>query len=267
MAKPILLDGAFGTCLWAEAEKRGIEKTSTWRYNLEHPKLVEEIISSYEKAGSQIIYSNTFVATRPSFKQEHAEDKLEAVIKAGIRLVRESSNAKVAYSVGQLSGLMEPYGTITEKDAEDAYTEVIEIACSENPDYIVLETFMDLDMLYIAAKVAAKTRIPFICSMSFADSKKTILGISPKDMIDRLSELKPYAVGLNCSVGPSSACSIIDEFKDNTNIPLLVKPNSADLNAKDFAKALSPCLDKVMFAGSCCGSSPEYIMELKSLIY
>lgn len=266
MDKPVLLDGAFGTCLWAEAEKQNIAKVSTWRYNIEEPKLLESIIKAYAAAGSEVIYSNTFVANRTNLEAEHEGDKLKDVIRNGIRLVRESSDCKVAFSSGALPKMLEPLGNMTEQEVEDVYREVFDIAIGESPDLIVLETFMDLNMLEIAARVAKETNLPLICSMSFDAKGRTILGNSVEDMIERLSPLGLAGIGMNCSVGPESAVKIIEEFKEKTNLPLLVKPNSADLNAKDFARALSPCFDNVSYIGACCGSNPNYIAELKRLI-
>lgn len=266
MIKPILLDGAFGTCLWAEAEKQNIEKKSTWRYNTEDPELLESIISAYEKAGSEIIYSNTFVATRAMLEAEHAADRLRDTIVSGMRAVRNASDAKLAYSVGPLPGLMEPYGMITEKQVEDNYKEAIGIAAAEDPDMIILETFTDLNMLDIAASLAAETKLPLICSMSFNEKGRTLLGDSISDMIGRLEKYNLSGIGMNCSVGPESAVNIIREFSEKTKLPLLVKPNSAELNARDFARALKPCLDKVSYAGACCGSNPDYIAELRNIL-
>ena len=261
--KNIILDGAFGTCLWSEAEKRGIEKISTWRYNTEQPQLLADIIKAYANAGSDIIYSNTFVALRPFLAAEQMDSRLKETIQNGIKLVRDSADVKVAASFGCLDKMMEPYGTLTEQQAEDIYRESIDIAFAQDPDYFVLETFMDLNMLEIAAKVALETKIPVLCSMSFSAKGRTILGNSVGEMIERLEPLGVSVLGMNCNIGPKDACGIIDEFSSKTRLPLLCKPNSAGLSAKDFTNAMQPILGKATYVGACCGTNPEYIAELK----
>jgi len=263
MNGPLLLDGAFGTCLWAEAEKRGIEKVSTWRYNTEQPKLLEDVIKAYAAAGSDIIYSNTFVATRPFLAAEGAADRLKDTIKSGIRLVKESADVKVAASFGPLSSMMEPYGQLTKAQVEDVFKEAIDIAYSEDPDIIVLETFFDLNMLEIAAKIAKETKLPLWCCMSFDTKGKTYLGDSLDSMIERLSPIGLSGIGLNCSVGPDMAAKLAIEFAEKTDIPVIVKPNSQDLNAAEFAKQLKPAFAKAACIGSCCGTNPEYIKAIK----
>lgn len=266
MDKPVLLDGAFGTCIWAEAAKRGIAQIPTWRYNLENPGLVSDVIKSYADAGSEIILSNTFVASRPFLEHEGAEDKLSEVIKKGIEIIKDSADVQVAYSMGPLPKMLEPYGNLSEAEARDIYQECMDIAITKDPDYILLETYTDLNMLEIAASVAAETKIPLICCLSFGESRKTLLGDSVSDMIARIKKYNPCAVGMNCTVGPDSACNIINEFADNTDIDLWVKPNATGFSAKEFAEGLSPILGNVSYIGACCGSNPDYIAELKRLI-
>lgn len=259
----IFLDGAFGTCLWAEAEKRGIEKTSTWRYNTEQPQLLSDIIKAYAAAGSDVIYSNTFVALKPFLEAEHLGGRLEETIRNGIRIVKDSADVKVAASFGCLDKMMEPYGDLTKQQVEDIYRQSIDIAFSEDPDFIILETFMDLNMLEIAAKVALETKIPVWCSMSFGPSHKSLLGNSVEEMIERLEPLGVSALGMNCNIGPEAACGVIDEFASKTKLPLLCKPNSADLSAEEFAKQMLPVFGKAKYIGACCGTNPQYIAELR----
>ncbi len=268
MKRVTLLDGAFGTCLWEAAYEKGIKKTPTWMYNVDQPGLVAGLISSYAEAGSEIIYSNTFTATRSETDREGYD--LRQVITSGIKLIKESADVKAAYSIGPLMKMMQPNGELAELQVSDTYREVFDIAASAEPDLLVLETFFDLNMLAVAAEAAKETGLPFICSMSFIETGKTYLGDSAEDMIKCLLPLTPAAVGMNCSVGPDYASKLIAEFAELTDLPLLVKPNASgsggSYNPAEFADALAPALEKVTYAGACCGSNPDYIRELKRRI-
>jgi 5-methyltetrahydrofolate--homocysteine methyltransferase len=265
MKRVTLLDGAFGTCLWEAAQEKGIKKTPTWMYNVDQPGLVAGLISSYADAGSEIIYSNTFTATRSETDREGYD--LREVITSGIMLVKESADVKAAYSIGPLMKMMQPYGELTRLQVSDIYREVFEIAATAEPDFLVLETFFDLNMLETAAEAAKETGLPLICSMSFTETGKTYLGYSAGDMIKCLLPFSPAAIGMNCSVGPDYASKLIAEFVNLTDLPLLVKPNASgsawSYSPAEFADALTPALEKVSYAGACCGSSPDYIRELK----
>ena len=89
------------------------------------------------------------------------------------------------------------------------------------------------------------------------------------DLTDTLKDsggLGLAAIGLNCSFGPLDAQPVIEEFAQKTDIPLLLKPNTADLGPEDFAKAVEPSLPHVSYLGACCGSDPSYIRALRQTV-
>ena len=263
-----LLDGATGTMLWEKAQAAGLEKVSTWRYNVEAPQLVADLHSQYIAAGSQIIYTNTFCANRPAVSAEGFE--VTEIIKSAVLLAKQSAKEsgkasdapKVALDFGPLMNPMEPFGTTTAEDCRRIYREMCQ--AGKGADLIVLETFMDAASLAIAAEEALETGLPVLCSMSFDKGSRTFFG----DGIDLMLKSLPKgvsAVGLNCSFGPEKAVPVIKEFSEKTDLPLLLKPNTADLDPQAFAKELLPALPLVSYLGACCGSSPEYIKALKKL--
>lgn len=272
-----LLDGATGTMLWEKAQAAGIEKVSTWRYNKEAPQLVAQLHAEYTAAGSQIIYTNTFCANRPAVSAEGFD--VTEIIKNGVLLARQgalegaekASKAlgkaveppKVALDFGPLMNPMEPLGTTTEDECRRIYREMCR--AGKDADLIVLETFMDAASLAIAAREALDTGLPVLCSMSFNIGSRTFFG----DGIDQMLEALPEgigAVGLNCSFGPEKAVPVIEEFSQKTDLPLLLKPNTADLPPEEFAKQLLPALPLISYLGACCGSSPEYIKTIRAAV-
>lgn len=274
MDSTVLLDGAMGTCLWEKAQK----KVPVWRYNLEEPSIVLELHQEYLDAGSQMIFSNTFGANGGAVAKTSYQ--VRDVVSAGVRLARQAAGdrAKVALDIGPLTGLLEPYGDIEEDEAEALYTEMIDAGMAEHPDLIFLETFMDIEMLKIAARVAKRYDVPVFCSMSFEKSGKTIMGNSVQDMLDGLADLHVDAVGLNCSLGPDLALSIIEEFHRLTDLPLLFKPNAGmpelvngemqmSVGIDTFAQdVLAAAKAGATYVGGCCGSSPAYIRRLRELL-
>ncbi|MBQ7499800.1 MAG: homocysteine S-methyltransferase family protein [Clostridia bacterium] len=262
-----ILDGAFGTEIWAKTD----DKLPVWRYNIEKPELVKEIHRSYIDAGSDIIYTNTFGANGPTVKR--SPYSVKEVVEAGVRIAREAvegTGVKTALSIGPLSELLEPYGDLEEDEATEIYEEQIGAGMETEgaPDIIVLETFMDIEMLKVAAAVANKYEAKLFCSMSFEQSGRTMMGNSVDDMINGLAGLRVDAIGLNCSLGPDKALPIISEFCEKSSVPVLFKPNAglptdtvadADNFANDVCKAIGY---GVKYAGGCCGTNPGYIRKL-----
>ena len=271
-----LMDGAVGTSLWAKAEANGIKKDPVWRYNIEHPELVAELAREYAEAGAEIVLANTFGANGPAVKRSSTYTAPE-VVSAGVRVAREAlrgTGAKVALSAGPLTALMEPYGDLTEEEAGEIFYEMLAAGAKEGPDIILLQTFMDLAMLRVAAVEAKKFGIPVFCCLTFERRGKTMMGNSVEDMIEELEPVGVDALGMNCSLGPDLAVPVIREFVGKTSLPLIFKPNAgkpilaADgttataYSAKVFADDVMPALDFVDYVGGCCGSDPSYIREL-----
>ena len=281
MAKKItLLDGAVGTTLWGIAEANGVEKVPVWRYNIEHPEFVEELTKRYLEAGSEIILTNTFGANGPSVKRSSPYEP-SAVVKAGVEITKKvlaGTGVKTCMAVGPLTEILEPYGDLEEDECREIYEEMINAGVEAGCDMIMVQTFMDLAMMKIAAEVAKSTGLPVFCCMTFEKVGKTMFGNSVQDTIDALAPLGIDAIGLNCSLGPDLALPIIKEFAEKTDLPIVFKPNAgkpitgsdgtttAAYSAEQFAKDVAPALEYVSYVGGCCGSDSTYIKEIKKLL-
>ena len=188
----VLMDGASGTCLW---EKAG-DRSPVWRYNIENPKIVSELAAEYVDAGSMIVMTNTFSANRPSLKKTNYS--VREIVSAGVGLARDAvgGRARVALDVGPLPVFMEPYGDLTEEEAFEIFDEQIRAGIPEKPDLIMLETFMDADMLRVAAEAAARHDLPIFAAMTFTEVGKTIMGHSVERFVETMEGLPIAAVGL-----------------------------------------------------------------------
>ena len=271
----VLLDGAVGTSLWEKSD----DKVPVWRYNIEKPDIVSQLINEYYEAGSKMILANTFSANGPSVADSGYT--VEQIISSAMEIAHgalDGKDAKIALSVGPLTGLLKPFGNISEEEAAEIFTEQIEAGVKGKPAVIFLQTVMDLKMMQIAARIARTHDIPLFCSFSFVKSVKdkgsrTMMGNSIDDILKGLAEFKPDAVGLNCSLGPEMALPIIEEYSQKTDIPLIFKPNAGkptleggsqfdyDTFAEDIAKAA--CVPGVKYIGGCCGSNAKYIEALR----
>ena len=267
----ILLDGSAGTALWSMAEERGIAREPVWKYNIEHPELVTELHRRYIEAGSQMIQTNTFSVNAHSVKRS-SEYTVKEVVEAAVKLAKqaaEGTDVKVYLALGPLSVLLKPYGKLSAEEAEEIYTELIDAGVGAGADYIMLETFMDIEMMKIAATVAKRCNVPVVCSMTFEKRHRTMMGNTVKQIVAALTEIGVDGVGMNCSYGPVEALEIIKEFRELTDLPLYFKPNSGmgeAYSAQRFAEEVAPALEFVSYVGACCGSDESYIAELKKLI-
>ena len=278
--KITLMDGAVGTTLWGIAEANGVKKEPVWKYNVEHPEFVEELTKRYVDAGCEIILANTFGANGPAVKRSSPYTAAE-VVAAGVKAAKkvlDGTGVKLCLSLGPLMQLLEPYGDMEEDECAEIYREMLDAGVGAGADMILIQTFMDLEMMRVATVEAKKYGLPVMCSMTFEKSGKTMFGNSVQDTIDTLAPLGIDAIGLNCSLGPDLALPIIREFAEKTDLPIVFKPNagkpimsddgttSTEYSAEQFAEDIKPALEFVSYIGGCCGSDAEYIKEIKKLI-
>ena len=276
MHHTVLLDGGVGTSLWEIAEERGIPKIPVWKYNMENPEIVSELHSRMIAAGAEIILANTFGANGPAVKRQSSYNAPEVVGRA-MKIALESAAGtavKVFLPFGPLSMLLEPYGDLEEDDCFDIYDEIISAGVESGAQGILIQTFMDVEMMRIAVIAAKKHSLPVFASMSFEGCGKTMMGNSVQDVIDKIEPLGVDAIGLNCSIGPKDALPIIKEFAQKTEMPIIFKPNSGKpivnslgetvsaYTAEQFAEETAPALEYVSYIGGCCGCNATYIKKL-----
>lgn len=271
----LLLDGAMGTALQQLGMKPGEIPECL---NLTRPEWILSIHRDYVRAGSQVIYANTFGANPRKLRR--AGVRPEAVIAAGIRLAREAAaetGALVGLDVGPLGELLEPLGSLSFEDAYAAFAQMMIAGAAEGADLVAIETMTDLNETR-AALLAAKenTNLPVFVSMSFDESGRTFTGCTPGAMARTLEGLGADAVGINCSLGPVEALPLIREIRKNTRLPVIAKPNAGlpdpmdghySLPAGDFAAAMAEVIRAgAAMVGGCCGTGPDYIRALRQVM-
>ena len=84
------------------------------------------------------------------------------------------------------------------------------------------------------------------------------------------------AVGVNCSVGPDQLEAVVRQLRETVSLPILAKPNAGmpaitetgdavySMGAEEFAKHVLHLKDcGASLIGGCCGTTPEYIREIR----
>ena len=271
----IILDGAMGSVL----QQRGLPPGGIPELlNLTDPELLISIHREYIDAGSEIIYANTFGANGK--KLRGSGHSVEEIVSAAITTAKkaaEGTNAKVALDIGPLGELLEPMGKLTFEEAYELFREMAAAGEKAGADLAVIETMTDLYEAK-AALLAVKehTSLPVLVTMSFEERGRTFTGCTAASMAHTLEGLGADAIGLNCSLGPDLLLPILKEICEHTRLPVIAKPNAGlpdpvdghyDMGPEEFAQALLPCLETgVTMFGGCCGTSPDYIREVRKVL-
>lgn len=266
----LIFDGAMGTMLQAAGlPTGGLPEV----YNLEHPDVVRSIHRRYVEAGAQMITTNTFQAN--ALKLKGCPYLPAELIRAGVRLAKESGASYVALDIGPLGQLMEPMGTLTFQEAYDLFAEQIRVGVTAGADAILFETMSDL-MEVKAGVLAAKELcdLPVFVTMTYQADGRTFVGCDPQSAALTLSGLGVDALGVNCSLGPKELEPILDTLLQYSRVPVMAQPNAGlpeimdgetvyRITPAEYADFMAKLADKgVKILGGCCGTNPDFISAL-----
>jgi 5-methyltetrahydrofolate--homocysteine methyltransferase len=274
----LIFDGAMGTMLQKKGLKLG---ENPELLNLKEPSIIEEIHREYIDSGANVITTNTFGANELKLKlcNLEVEDAIDVAVNIA-KKAKANSNTYIALDVGPIGELLEPMGTLSFDRAYEIFKRQIVQGVKSGADIILIETMTDLYELK-AAILAAKENsdLPVFCTMTFEENLRTFTGCSPEAMVLVLEGLGVDALGVNCSLGPKQLKPIIEEICSLAHIPVMVQPNAGlptlsigdetkyDVTKEEFADTLCSFIDLgVRVIGGCCGTTPEYIKELCTII-
>ena len=276
---PIVTDGAWGTQLQAQGLAGG---ACPDHWNLTHPELVESVARSYVEAGSQIVLTNTFRANRVALASYDLADAAAEISRRGVELSRHAvgNEAHVFASIGP-SGKMLIAGEVEANTLRQAFDEQAKVMADAGADAIVVETMAELDEAALAVEAALSTGLPVVACVVFdsgAELDRTMMGVTPEQAAERLTQIGADVVGANCGQGIAGNVTICRRLRAATPRPLWIKANAGTpevkngevvykTTAQEFA-SYGPALVEAgaSFIGGCCGTGPEFIRALRDEI-
>lgn len=273
-----VFDGAIGTRLY---DKGVYINRSYDELNVTSPDLVREVHQEYVEAGSDIIQTNTFGATRSKLHPYGLESRLRELNVAAVKLAREAAgdSAFVAGSIGPLGLRIEPFGPTSFEEAKNMYKEQVEALLEGGVDAFVLETFSELPVIEQAIyAVRELSDLPIIAQMTIQMDGKTAFGATPEAFTERLDELGVEIIGINCGMGPSHILSALEKMRAVTNKKLSAQPNAGlprDVQGRQFYMGSPEYLAEfarrfvqagAKFIGGCCGTTPAHIKMMAEAV-
>ncbi|MFP4589296.1 MAG: homocysteine S-methyltransferase family protein [Candidatus Bipolaricaulota bacterium] len=278
LSRLAVFDGAIGTEL---ARRKG-----NWvgqfgeQLNLQDPDAVKAIHRSYLRGGADFLTTNTFSANGIQLAKDGLGDEVESLNRTGAELAREAASDKpgvlVAGSIGPTGQGIVPVGSLTVKDAYEAFLQQAKALHRGGVDLLVIETMGSIQEAKAAAYAAREVGLEFIPSMSFSAGGTTHYGTSPSVMAVTFAALGAGAISANCGSGPEPYLNVVEEYRSHVSEPIMIEPNAGDplpggdhptydLNPERFLDILSPTLSKLSLLGSCCGSTPDFTKAIASI--
>ena len=233
----LIADGATGTNYFDMGLASG-EPPETWL--LDHPEKVADLHRRFVEAGSDIILSNSFGATRFRLKLHNLQDRACELNRLAASIARKVADESgrdivVAGSMGPTGELFEPLGALTMDSAVEAFTEQAKGLAEGGADVAWIETMSAAEELEAAARGAIAAGLPYVVHRQLRYRRPhhdgPDPGIAGRDR--RAPSVAPLAYGANCGIGPGDLVASIlsmsaaapDDIlvaKGNCGIPSLV---------------------------------------------
>lgn len=280
----LVADGGMGTQLQRSGLPTG---TSGDGWNLTHPDRVAAVHAAYVEAGSDIILTNSFGATRWVLDRHGLAGQLEAVNRAAARIARGAAGAGrlVLGDLGPSGQLIEPLGSVTRDELRADASARCRALLDEGVDGIICETLTALNEAVAMVEAALEAGAPFVVA-SFAFDKRpngrvrTMMGVSPSEAAAAARAAGAALVGANCGTHLDVAdfAAIARELAATAHLPIVIQPNAGqprledgravyDMTGPAFAEGMRPVvLEGASVVGGCCGTGPEHIRALAGLV-
>lgn len=280
--KTLVSDGAWGTFLQAKGLQSG-ECPELW--NIDHPEAVLDIAQGYINAGADTIETNSFGGN--SFKLEGfgLADRVYEINRKAAEISRQAAgdDKYVLGSIGP-TGKILMMGDVTEDELYEAFKEQSIALYEGGADALVVETMTAIDEAEIAVRAARdNTPCEVICTMTFdhlaTGEYRTMMGVSPSEMVEVLKAAGAHIIGANCSNGIEGMIHITEEIRSvDKEIPVLIHANAGlpvlqgtctvFPESPDMMAAFAPQLAKAgaNIIGGCCGTTPEHIHRLVEVL-
>jgi 5-methyltetrahydrofolate--homocysteine methyltransferase len=262
----LVLDGAMGTLIQShqltEADFRGQRFADHPRdlrgendlLVLTQPEIIAGIHRQYLDAGADIISTNTFNGNAISLAdyelQPYAEEMNRAAAEIARRVADEYETADrprfVAGSLGptnktaSISPDVNDPGArnVTWQELVSAYHDAARGLVEGGADILLIETIFDT-LNGKAAIFAVESlfdelgyRIPVIVSGTITDaSGRTLTGQTVGAFWNSVRHARPFAIGLNCSLGAAMLRPYVQELARIADIPVVTYPNAGLPNA------------------------------------
>jgi len=280
--KVLVSDGAWGTFLQAKGLNPG-ECPELW--NIEHTDDVLDIAQNYIKAGADMIETNSFGGNRFKLAKFGLEDRVSEINQKAAKISRQAAGPDkyVIASIGP-TGKILMMGDVTEDELYEVFKEQSIALYKGGADGLVIETMSDLDEARIAIKAAREnTPCEVICTMTFertlTGEYRSMMGVSPSEMVDILIEAGAHIIGANCGNGVEGMIMITKEIRAvNNTIPILIHANAGMPKYEDgetifpeSPEMMAGFIPKLIAAGAniiggCCGTTPGHIEKISAIV-
>jgi 5-methyltetrahydrofolate--homocysteine methyltransferase len=173
------------------------------------------------------------------------------------------------------------FRVVTFDQVKQAYAQQVRALIAGGSDLLLVETIFDA-LNAKAALVAIQEvfaeqgkELPIMISAAVGRGGETMISAQTVAAFwNAVEHVRPFSVGLNCSLGPDLMYPFLEELSEkagaaiscypNAGLPNPLSPTGFDLGPQDMARRFSEFAHGglINIAGGCCGNTPEHIAAI-----
>ncbi len=279
--RPLLFDGAMGTMLM-KAGQAGLKTPIL--LNLDEAALVADIHRQYYAAGADVVISNTFGGSPLKLVADGLDQRMAELNRAAVKLVRQAcpDGKFVAGDIGPSGKMLKPLGDAAPEDVQASFYSQAEVLIDSGVDLIIIETMFSLEEALAAVQGVRKAGdILLLASMTYTRTPNgffTMMGETVPQCMAALADAGADMMGANCTLNSTDTIDLTKALRAATDKPLLIQPNAGkpvtsegityyeQTPAEFAADAKQIHQAGADMIGGCCGTTPEFIQAVKSVL-
>jgi 5-methyltetrahydrofolate--homocysteine methyltransferase len=148
-------------------------------------------------------------------------------------------------------------------------------------DFLVLETFQDIEELKIAYETLRENTSFFIIpclTFTYGREYRTLMGQTIEEYVKWALDNKVSIIGSNCGLSSEEMTGLVRIMRELSDLKLWIKPNAGKPQIQEgkikyqegIEEFTENCKNMVKngakFIGGCCGTTPSYIKKLKEVL-
>lgn len=264
--------------------------------SLTQAEIIYNIHEQYLEAGADIIKTNTFNAQRVSMSKYGMENRVYelnmAAAQLAVRAAQKYATIQkprfVAGSIGpthrMVSILPEKkiFQNIDKDTLKSAYIEQICGLMDGGCDILLVETVFDVQNANACLSAMDEVfkhknrTLPVMISANIDDSGRLLSGQTLEDFLMAVSHFPLLSVGINCFTDIEQMIPHVKLLSEKAPFYISIHPNAGSPNScgeyQETAEKMVESLKKyielkfVNIVGGCCGTTPEHIHQIASLV-
>jgi betaine-homocysteine S-methyltransferase len=181
---------------------------------LEHPEALAQLHREFQRAGSEVLQTCTFYASKEKLRDAGYAEQVEQINRAAVRVARSvaGENTLVAGNLS-LTWQYAPDDASSEGRVLDLFRQQVALQSGEGVDFFIAETFHYLGEALLALRAIKEAGYPAMITFNFKQPALSREGRTPVECALELERQGADIVGANCGRDPAHMLPVVEGIR------------------------------------------------------